>query len=868
MVTPLPSYAQNFEDVVLWRALRHVQGGTYVDVGASDPVVNSLTKVFYDQGWSGLNVEPVPSLAAALREQRPRDATIAAAAGATSGLAQLFAAETTGNSTLIPELARDAAAGGLLMTEITVPVAPLDELLERAGMTDRTIHFCSIDVEGFEADVLEGFDLVRWRPWILVVEATRPNSPEPTYAVWEPQVLKAGYQFSLFDGLNRFYLHEDHSELARSLSYPACVFDEAFERAVDAGRQISEVQLRAAEVKAERDHLSSHVARSDEEVRQLAGALAEAHGELVRWREQAHQNERAAAEFAGLEHENAHLRVEAAKLAAIEGTVSWRITKPLRSVRRVQLRSARAQPQATTAAPARRETAVELSNLSPELRAAFARRLLQASATLLPGSADTLDEVDPAAARGHLEKALAGSTAPIRAKAWLALVAADGAYPDKLSVDRAARRLRMEGPSAVGEEVVRRFVEAVTRGRRSTAGLQVVDHGVVVDVSHTISHDLHTGIQRVVRETVSRWLGAGRPVSLVHFDASAMCPRLLSAGESKRIQSWREHLSTSGSDIAQRAPKEESGDVLVPWRGHLILPELVAEPHRCESYHALASADVLESLALIGYDLIPMTAAETVTDGMTANFGQYLAMVKHADRVAAISRATARDFGAFTEMAASQGLSGPEVVAFELPTEVPELSGDQLERARRTLGIGTAPVILVVGSHEPRKNHLAVLEAAERMWARGDEFDLLMIGGSGWKSEEFDEVVEQLLAAGRSLNVRKRSTETELWAAYRLARFSVFPSLLEGFGLPVAESLASGTPVITSGFGSMAEIAERGGSVLVDPLDIDALEREMSRLLKDDDALAKLRDEARARPSQSWERYADDLWRFLAETNA
>jgi glycosyltransferase involved in cell wall biosynthesis len=372
----------------------------------------------------------------------------------------------------------------------------------------------------------------------------------------------------------------------------------------------------------------------------------------------------------------------------------------------------------------------------------------------------------------------------------------------------------------------------------------------------------------VVRETVSRWLDAGRPVGLVHFDAGAMCPRLLSAGESRRIQSWRDHLSTSGSDIAQRAPKEDSGDVLVPWRGHLILPELVAEPHRCESYRALASADVLESLAVIGYDLIPMTAAETVTDGMTANFGQYLAMVKHADRVAAISRATARDFGAFTQMAASQGLPGPEVVAFELPTEVPELSGDQLARARTTLDIGTAPVVLVVGSHEPRKNHLAVLEAAERMWARGDQFDLLMIGGSGWKSEEFDEVVEQLLVAGRSLNVRKRSTETELWAAYRLARFSVFPSLLEGFGLPVAESLASGTPVITSGFGSMAEIAEQGGSVLVDPLDIDELEREMTRLLKDDDALAGLRAEAAARPSQSWERYADDLWRFLAEPTA
>ncbi len=262
-----------------------------------------------------------------------------------------------------------------------------------------------------------------------------------------------------------------------------------------------------------------------------------------------------------------------------------------------------------------------------------------------------------------------------------------------------------------------------------------------------------------------------------------------------------------------------------------------------------------------------MTAAETVTEGMTANFGQYLSMVKYADRVAAISQATARDFTAFTQMTTSQGLPGPEVAAFPLPTEVPPLPPDRLEGARATLGIGTTPLILVVGSHEPRKNHVAVLEAAERMWTEGDRFELLMIGGSGWRSDEFDEVVAELTSAGRPIKVRKRSTETELWAAYHLARFTVFPSLLEGFGLPVAESLACGTPVITSNYGSMAEIAELGGSVLVDPLDIDALHREMARLLHDDEVLNHLRQEAEARPAQTWNAYAADLWRFFAETS-
>jgi glycosyltransferase involved in cell wall biosynthesis len=113
--------------------------------------------------------------------------------------------------------------------------------------------------------------------------------------------------------------------------------------------------------------------------------------------------------------------------------------------------------------------------------------------------------------------------------------------------------------------------------------------------------------------------------------------------------------------------------------------------------------------------------------------------------------------------------------------------------------------------------------------------------------------------------VHKRCTGEELWAAYRLARFSVFPSLLEGYGLPIAESLASGTPVITSNHGSMAEVAEKGGCVLIDPRNIDDLERAMALLLDDDETLSKLRDEALAADTGTWERYATELWEFFTK---
>ena len=598
-------------------------------------------------------------------------------------------------------------------------------------------------------------------------------------------------------------------------------------------------------------------------MRQLGHAVAESHSEMVRWREQSLEYEQAAARFEALDLENSMLRDQAAKLAAIESTVSWRVTRPLRTLRRAQLRRGHSDARQAHITDDAEATTLVFS-AERDLREALARRLVQAATVLLP--AETVEvKTDLRTARVAIERAVAASDAPIRAKVWLALVAADGSYPDKPAVDRAARLLRMHGPSALGDELFRRFGEALRAGRRPTSGLHVVHDGLVVDVSHTVSHDLHTGIQRVVRETVSRWLDAGHEMSLVHFDVATRWPRLLAGAEARRLVTWRDHLSPSGARMIQRTPRYASDDVVVPWGSRLILPELVAEPDRCESYRSAASAGVLRSFSLIGYDLIPMTAAETVSDGISATFGHYLSMVKCADRVAAISRSSARDFAAFAQMAASQGLPGPEVVAYELPTEVPELSDEMIEKARVTLGVGAGPLVLVVGSHEPRKNQVAVLEAAERLWAHGADFELLLIGGSGWKGEEFDEVVEHLRSLGRPLKVRKRSSETELWAAYRLARFTVFPSLLEGFGLPVAESLASGTPVITSNYGSMAEIAELGGSLLVDPRDIDALEREMSHLLEDDDALDRLREEAAKRPAQTWSDYAVELWRFFVE---
>ena len=113
------------------------------------------------------------------------------------------------------------------------------------------------------------------------------------------------------------------------------------------------------------------------------------------------------------------------------------------------------------------------------------------------------------------------------------------------------------------------------------------------------------------------------------------------------------------------------------------------------------------------------------------------------------------------------------------------------------------------------------------------------------------------------METASRVPDRLLWAAYRLARLTVFPSLNEGFGLPVAESLAAGTPVVTSDYGSMREIAEHGGALLVDPRDDQRIAAALGLLLNDDGVLAELREQARTRPRRTWVDYASEVWEYL-----
>jgi glycosyltransferase involved in cell wall biosynthesis len=294
-----------------------------------------------------------------------------------------------------------------------------------------------------------------------------------------------------------------------------------------------------------------------------------------------------------------------------------------------------------------------------------------------------------------------------------------------------------------------------------------------------------------------------------------------------------------------------------------LLPELSPQRPRNERIAALAQFARCRT-GVIGFDCVPITSAETTALGVSEAFATNLSAVRHMDTVSTISAAAGTEYGGWRTMLASRGQKGPEISVNLLPSEVPASSAEDLDTARDRLTIAGLPMVLCVGSHEPRKNHLAVLHAAELLWRDGVRFSLVFVGGRSWNDERFTNELAIAQASNRPVDSVKTMTDQMLWAAYRIARCLVFPSLNEGFGLPVAEALACGTPVVTSGYGSMAEIAADGGALQVDPRDDHDIAAKLRTMLTDDPVHQRLAGEARSRPARTWEQYANEVWSALA----
>ncbi len=218
------SYAQNLEDVHIDMAFGGQSTGFYIDIGGGHPVADNVTIAAYLAGWRGVVVEPQERLARLYPRLRPRDTILSCLVGRAEGEATFHEVERLhGFSTMIESHAQGAVAFGADYSSRALPVTTLAAICE-AHAPER-IDVVKIDVEGAEADVLEGGDWQRFRPRLVVIEAIAPGTALPAWDAWEPFLLERGYAMALFDGLNRFYVAAEAPDVAGRLAAAPVAWD-------------------------------------------------------------------------------------------------------------------------------------------------------------------------------------------------------------------------------------------------------------------------------------------------------------------------------------------------------------------------------------------------------------------------------------------------------------------------------------------------------------------------------------------------------------------------------------------------------------------------------------------------------------------
>ena len=211
------------------------------------------------------------------------------------------------------------------------------------------------------------------------------------------------------------------------------------------------------------------------------------------------------------------------------------------------------------------------------------------------------------------------------------------------------------------------------------------------------------------------------------------------------------------------------------------------------------------------------------------------------------------------------GIGGDRVRVIPLGVDPPAVSEEQAGRRRDRLGLPQGPYFLWVGTREPRKNLTRVLDAATRLLDLDERW--VLAGPRGWMVSEVERDVSRRGLDGR-VHLLGQVDRADLSALYRGATALCFPSLYEGFGLPVAEAMAHGVPVVTSDVSSLPEVAG-GAGVLVDPRDPDAIAKGLRRLAEDSDERQARIDAGHRHVARfTWEASAAATWAALKECAA
>jgi glycosyltransferase involved in cell wall biosynthesis len=308
-----------------------------------------------------------------------------------------------------------------------------------------------------------------------------------------------------------------------------------------------------------------------------------------------------------------------------------------------------------------------------------------------------------------------------------------------------------------------------------------------VDMTETLRSGLNTGIQRVVRKTAAHLSGHGFELVPIRFSVAGRIERAEAEG------------SQSRQDTEPRT------FALCP-RDHLLL--LDSSWGDLEAQRSVLRAARMNgaSITAVLYDLVPVRAPAFCSSGMPAFFLRWLEMVlTYAQNIVCISRAVADDL---CDLLAE--------IRFERDVRIGHwpLGADFIDRAVPTVASRPSiPTFLVVGTLEPRKGHRMVLRAFEQLWASGAQIALVFAGKLGWDMADFAQALKAHPEHGRRLSWVEAPSDARLAELYQSANAVIAASYAEGYGLPLAEAMYFGRPLIVSDIPVFREVAAKAQQV-------------------------------------------------------
>ncbi len=384
-----------------------------------------------------------------------------------------------------------------------------------------------------------------------------------------------------------------------------------------------------------------------------------------------------------------------------------------------------------------------------------------------------------------------------------------------------------------------------------------------LDLSLTAHTQSLTGIQQVARALFREWVPHQLARPFV-FDPYARLWRDLDRGErhlmedeqsagTRRSAHWS-HLQKLKSRARRFLPiPDQPFEPVDGW----VTPELFS-PAIGQAYLHRPPPTQGPRIAIF-HDAIALRNPDWCPPATVARYDAYVHELAQAfDGIAAVSEASRLDLLEAWSKRKIQPV--PPVQVIGLGVTLPPPMSPEPPRPTEP----ERPRILMIGSLEYRKNHLSLLDACEQLWSEGFPFRLDLVGMLNRNTgKAAAERIKILARQGLPLHWHGALPQDRVEALYQQCDFTVYPSLYEGFGLPVLESVTRHKPCVTTAAGGLSDVVAGGGCLVVEPTP-EAIANGIRRILLEPELLATLKAESSRRPVRPWAVYAKELHEFIA----